>query len=306
MRSKTYDALRRECKRVGISQQGTKAILKARLKNHKRNPVGALTMQQLKQQAQSQGLTTGRGTRTKQGLLKQMQAKQLFPKRSTQGFMFADICCGVGGASRGAIQSGYHIVGAADSNADACAAYALNVDEHVSRLDFCKNFPNWPEDLDVVWASPPCQPFSSIGIRQGLKDERSGPTKRLPAFLRKFRPKVLVMENSLGIRTVNGGRDWRVVKQGLQRAGYKIVVWPLNAADYGVCQQRARLFAICIRCDIECSGLNKPPKTGSKTASEVLKKNVKKTLLRSVHSSNYISRCNRELTIVLITVFLID
>jgi DNA (cytosine-5)-methyltransferase 1 len=98
----------------------------------------------------------------------------------------------------------------------------------------------------IVYGGPPCQPFSSGGLRQSESDERN----MIPHFIRvigEVQPAAFLMENVPGL--VVGDRMrylGRVICQ-LEDLGF-IVAWQvLNAADYGVPQKRRRLFVVGLR-----------------------------------------------------------
>lgn len=124
-------------------------------------------------------------------------------------------------------------------------------------------------EVDVVTGGPPCQPFSTAGKREGLKDYRSKALVEFIRFIKEARPKAFVMEEVTGIlnsRLVHvpikergkrplrpeeqPGSLWRVVLDALQGTGYKITWGVLNAADFGTPQERERVIVVGVRPDI--------------------------------------------------------
>jgi DNA (cytosine-5)-methyltransferase 1 len=102
----------------------------------------------------------------------------------------------------------------------------------------------FPEEVDVLFAGFPCQPFSSMGERKGLNDARGTLFFAIAAFLEAKRPRYCVLENVRGLKTDAGGKTLMLIKQILSELGYKVSVWTLNSADYGVPQTRRRVYIV--------------------------------------------------------------
>lgn len=132
--------------------------------------------------------------------------------------------------------------------------------------------------VDVVTGGPPCQPFSTAGKREGLKDYRSRALVEFIRFIKEARPKAFVMEEVTGIlnsRLVHvpikerGGRPlrpeerpgslWEVVLGALQETGYRTTWGVLNAADFGTPQERERVIVVGVRPDIGVAPTLPPP-----------------------------------------------
>jgi len=100
-------------------------------------------------------------------------------------------------------------------------------------------------DFDVITAGIPCQPFSLLGERRGLEDERG-----LPLWLAFFdivrvkRPKVVLIENVRGLLSSRGGRDFAWVLVQMANLGYSVEWCVLNSKDFGVPQNRERVFVV--------------------------------------------------------------
>jgi DNA (cytosine-5)-methyltransferase 1 len=96
--------------------------------------------------------------------------------------------------------------------------------------------------VDIIIGGPPCQPFSVNGHQNGRRDDRDG----FPAYLwamDRYRPRVAIFENVRGMLYQNRAYFDGVV-ESLERLGYKVQWQLLNAVDYGVPQNRERLFVI--------------------------------------------------------------
>lgn len=107
---------------------------------------------------------------------------------------------------------------------------------------------NLMEGVDILTASFPCQSFSSAGLRRGFSDKESGGALDATLSLTKrIRPRVVIFENVPGV--VRCGAE-EVIVSAIGSA-YACHFAVLNAMDYGVPQNRARWFGVCIRRDVE-------------------------------------------------------
>lgn len=156
-----------------------------------------------------------------------------------------DLFCGAGGASTGLATLDLTVIGF-DAWDTACASHEANGHRTVhADLDHIEWGPVVAEHgrPDIVWASPPCQPFSAAGLGEGEDDDRDG----MPAFLRavhELRPRIVAMENVKGL-TFDKHLPYLHRALGHLRAdGYRVDWQVLNAADYGVPQTRERLIVI--------------------------------------------------------------
>ena len=168
-----------------------------------------------------------------------------------------DMFCGVGGLSLGFEQAGLPVTLAADVDSLNIRSYSKNFPKTtVIAADLSKTTGAElldrtelkPGDIDVVIGGPPCQGFSMIGSRR-IDDPRN---RLIFDFLRlcsELRVRYFVMENVPGLRL---GKMEAVLSNWLAEAGrlgYSVVepVWELNAADFGVPQNRTRCFAVGYR-----------------------------------------------------------
>ena len=100
---------------------------------------------------------------------------------------------------------------------------------------------------DVIIGGPPCQGFSIAGPNKDPKDPRNSLFKNFAQWVDAFKPKVFVMENVHGILSRKNERGERVINiiiDTFQKIGYKVLSWELNAANYGVPQNRERVFIV--------------------------------------------------------------
>ena len=109
---------------------------------------------------------------------------------------------------------------------------------------------------DIVWASFPCQDISLAGKMGGLSASRSGLFWEWLRVLDGMhcKPKVLALENVLGLLSAKGGEDFRLVYHALRERGYRVGPMVLDARLW-VPQSRPRVFVVAVQEDVDTSSL---------------------------------------------------
>lgn len=107
-------------------------------------------------------------------------------------------------------------------------------------------------ELDLLYGGPPCQPFSQIGRRGGLLDERGLLIYEMLRFAEALAPRSVLIEQVKGLLSIGGrnnvpGEVFEGVLEQLGRIGYAVKWRVLNSADYGVPQRRERLILVGTR-----------------------------------------------------------
>lgn len=166
-----------------------------------------------------------------------------------------DLFCGVGGLSLGFEQAGFEVVAAVDMWADAVKTYNHNRKEKVAKVISVEEF-NEKELMSIIArekitgiiGGPPCQGFSTVGKRK-VDDPRNKMYLEFYKAVKLVNPDFFVIENVKGMLTLNKGA---FVKDLLERfgekgLGYTISYQLLNAADYGIPQNRYRVFYVGIK-----------------------------------------------------------
>ena len=163
----------------------------------------------------------------------------MLPFRSTPKCV--DLFCGAGGLSLGLRLAGFEAVCAVDHREPAVRTYRGNLGPHVRAENISDGI-----DLpfaDVIAGGPPCQGFSSAGLRrQG--DDRNTLVARFARIVARQRPLAFVFENVEGFLTSEDGAYVLDLLCPLVRAGYRIHLRKVNAANFGVPQHRKRVIAI--------------------------------------------------------------
>ena len=170
-----------------------------------------------------------------------------------------DLFAGAGGLSLGFEQAGFDIAAAVEIDPIHCATHEFNFpnskvicasvvdttgDEIRSRAGL------GDADIDVVFGGAPCQGFSLIGKR-ALDDQRNQLVFHYVRLVAELRPKYCVFENVKGLTLGKHAQFLNELIAALGLAGYKVVLpyRVLNASDFGVPQDRRRLFLIGARTD---------------------------------------------------------
>ena len=111
---------------------------------------------------------------------------------------------------------------------------------------------DYKNKIDLLVGGSPCQSFSSVGFRGGLEDVRGTLFYEYARIIQEVQPKVFIYENVRGLTTHDNGNTWKKMKKVFTDTLHYNISEPqvLNAADYGIPQNRRRLFVIGIRKDL--------------------------------------------------------
>lgn len=165
---------------------------------------------------------------------------QLLRPKSDTHWTVLDLFAGCGGLSLGFESAGFKTTGY-EMEKRYVETYNKNLVGicHEQRLTSDTDF---EPIYDVVIGGPPCQPFSVGGNQKGIDDERNG----FPAFInavKKVKPKLWLFENVRGMLYANKWYLEEVINE-LESEGYQVDYKLLNAVNYGVPQNRERLFVV--------------------------------------------------------------
>ncbi|HEY9666818.1 MAG TPA: DNA cytosine methyltransferase [Coleofasciculaceae cyanobacterium] len=180
--------------------------------------------------------------------------------------MAIDLFAGAGGFSLGMEQAGFDVAVAVEKDPIHAAVYAFNFPHTkvlctdvttLSAKDILKAVGEWhfsqnqkysihnPKSIDLVFGGPPCQGFSTIGKRQP-DDVRNTLIFEFCRLVKELQPRYFVMENVPGLCQSQYSHLLQQLIDEFKAAGYEITepVKVLNAANFGVPQQRKRLFVL--------------------------------------------------------------
>ena len=173
-------------------------------------------------------------------------------KLGVEDFSIVDLFCGIGGLTHGFIKEGFKVDAGIDFDETCKYAFEKNNDAKFYHKDvsIIKG-----EELQSIYQEnsrrilvgcAPCQPFS-IYNRKGVKgvvNTKDAKWKLLYSFanlVEKTDPEIISMENVPLLLKFNGGKVYNDFKERLERRGYQITSYIVNAQDYGVPQRRKRL-----------------------------------------------------------------
>lgn len=161
-----------------------------------------------------------------------------------------DLFSGVGGLSLGFRMAGFEIVLANEIDESIAMSYTKNhsetkmINEDITSLNIETVFANYKNKIDVVIGGPPCQGFSQKGKRKSINDPRNFLFRYFFEVVKYVSPKFFVIENVPNILTAENGYFKQEIADLFGSIGYTISSKVLNAADYGVPQNRHRAFIV--------------------------------------------------------------
>lgn len=118
-------------------------------------------------------------------------------------------------------------------------------------------------EFDICLAGFPCQAFSLAGKRQGFEDDYKGVCRGnlfldVARICEEHRPKVIFCENVKGLLIHDKGRTFDIIKNTFEKLGYSVYWEVLNSKDFGVPQNRERIYIVAFRDDVNCTNFEFP------------------------------------------------
>lgn len=109
----------------------------------------------------------------------------------------------------------------------------------------------YKDEVDLFVGGSPCQSFSLVGKQRGLEDTRGTLFYEYARLIDEIKPKVFIYENVRAVTSHDGGKTWEKMQQVFSELGYTFDWKILNAKDYGIPQNRERLFVVGFRNDLK-------------------------------------------------------
>lgn len=156
---------------------------------------------------------------------------------------------GAGGLDTGLEMAGFEVIWANEIDSDAADTYEANHPRTFVERGDVRNVIDFPK-ADLLVGGYPCQGFSLAGNRL-LTDDRNFLYKEFLRALRKIKPKFFVAENVKGLLTSSGGKVVEAMIEEFKEEGYTVTCHLVNAKDYGVPQDRERVFIVGVRKDVK-------------------------------------------------------
>lgn len=194
-------------------------------------------------------------------------------KKDLEGYKFIDLFSGLGGF-RLALE--YF---------RAECVFSSDIDDKVNKV-YYKNFKDKPAgditkieakdipDHDILCAGFPCQSFSISGKKLGFNDSRGTLFFDVARIVKEKKPKVVILENVKNFTTHDNGNTLKVVEATMHELGYTFFYKVLNAVDFGIPQNRERVYMISFRKDLNIKKFNFPiSKSENINLKDILLKN---------------------------------
>ena len=119
----------------------------------------------------------------------------------------------------------------------------------ISEYDFHNNIKfldgnQYKNQVDLLVGGSPCQSFSTMGYQKGLEDSRGTLFYEFARLVKEIEPKVFIYENVQGLLHHDKGKTWSIISEIFKSLGYFYKFKILNSKDYGIPQNRNRLFVV--------------------------------------------------------------
>ena len=200
-----------------------------------------------------------------------------FPASEKPKFKFIDLFAGIGGFRLALQNLGGKCVYTSEWDEKAKLTYETNFGEipfgDITKKE-TKNF--IPDDFDVLCAGFPCQAFSIAGKRGGFKDTRGTLFFDVAEIIKMKKPKAIFLENVKGLINHDKGRTLKTILSVLRNDLGYFVPDPqiMNAKDFGVPQNRERIFIVGFRNDLNIKEFSYPkPINSSAKIKDIIEKN---------------------------------
>ena len=158
---------------------------------------------------------------------------------------------GAGGLDLGFERVGFNVIWANEFDKSIWETYEANHKAPLDRRDIRQiDLTDIPE-CDGIIGGPPCQSWSEAGSLRGIDDDRGKLFLEFIRILRDKKPKFFLAENVSGMLANRHNNAVKSIINMFEDAGYNVHIELLNAADYGVPQDRKRVFYVGIRNDLK-------------------------------------------------------
>ena len=185
-----------------------------------------------------------------------------------------DLFAGIGGIRKGfenAFEEDISTVFVSEWDEHAQKTYRINYkDDFEIAGDITKIDEKDIPEFDICLAGFPCQAFSLAGKRMGFNDDYKGLCRGtlfqdVVRICEYHKPSVIFCENVKGLTIHDKGRTFKVIKRAFEQIGYTVYDKVLNSKDFGVPQNRERIYIVAFRNDIDSSGFKFPIGNDSET-----------------------------------------
>lgn len=185
-----------------------------------------------------------------------------------------DLFAGIGGIRKGfdnAFGDNIKTVFVSEWDTNAQKTYKANYnDDFEIAGDITQISEKEVPQFDICLAGFPCQAFSMAGKHMGFDDDYKGMCRGtlfqdVVRICEEHHPKVIFCENVKGLTIHDRGRTFKVIKRAFEQIGYTVYDKVLNSKDFGVPQNRERIYIVCFKNDIDSSSFHFPKGDNSNT-----------------------------------------
>lgn len=181
------------------------------------------------------------------------------------GYTFIDLFAGIGGFHLALSSFKARCVFASEWDIPASKVYEDNFGL-LPNGDITKTDERDIPKHDILCAGFPCQAFSISGLQKGFLDTRGTLFFDIARIASYHKPKILFLENVKNFAKHDNGNTLGVVVKTLEDIGYNVFYNVLNAGDFGLPQNRERIYFVCFRSDLKINHFEFPKSKEIKTA----------------------------------------
>jgi DNA (cytosine-5)-methyltransferase 1 len=161
-------------------------------------------------------------------------------------FRVGSLFAGVGGICQAFKDASCNVLWANENDKHSSKTYELN---HAETKLITKSIVDLTkeelDEIDILTAGFPCQPFSVAGHGRGFDDDRGKLFDHLVRLLKELAPKAYLLENVKTLVTHNEGKSFEYIRREIGKAGYSFIPFILNASDYSeIPQGRERIYIV--------------------------------------------------------------
>ena len=184
---------------------------------------------------------------------------QIYERR----FTFIDLFAGIGGFRIPLEELGGKCLGYSEIDPDAIKVYQQNflngyVNNDEKYLGDITKITKLPWKVDIVVGGVPCQPWSVAGKLRGFDDSRGKLWFDTIRIVEENQPQAFIFENVRGLISPANINSFELIIQQFKNTGYHVYYKLLNSSDFGLPQNRERVFIVGIRNDLEIGYFNFP------------------------------------------------
>ena len=152
---------------------------------------------------------------------------------------------GAGGLDLGFEKAGFDILVANEYDKTIWETYEKNHKAHLIKKDIVKvSLDEFPSNIEGIIGGPPCQSWSVGGSLRGIDDPRGKLFYEYIRILKDKKPLFFLAENVSGMMAKRHNKAVKEIIGKFEKIGYNVQIFQVNASDYGVAQDRKRVFYI--------------------------------------------------------------